>query len=143
MEGTIMDESEEFERIREGLRIAIESSTLRFVASQVRMSPTGLTKFVAGSHRPYGKTKEKVRAWFYSHAAMNALAPDDALRFLRRFVLTLSEPDRAVTRLLDSVESLYREEGMFAPDWVRRVRRRIDPRIDPPSSAGGDLSAEP
>jgi len=122
-----MDQSEEFQRIREALSIAIESSTLRFVASQVRMSPTGLTKFVAGSNKPYGKTKEKVRAWFYSQAAMNALAPDDALRFLRRFVLTLGEPDRAVARLLDSVESLYREEGMFAPDWVRRVRRLVTP----------------
>jgi hypothetical protein len=120
-----MDESEEFERIREALSNAIDRHTLRFVALQVGMSPTGLQQFVAGSNKPYGKTKGKVRAWFYSQAAMNALTPDEAVRVLRRFVVTLAEPDRAVVRLLDSVESLYREQGMFAPDWVGRVRTRL------------------
>jgi len=120
-----MDDSGEFDRIREALSIAIERHTLRFIASQVGMSPTGLQQFVAGSNRPYGKTKRKVRAWFYSQAAMDALTPDEAVRLLRRFVITLAEPDRAIGRLLDSVESLYREQGMFAPNWVGRVRTHL------------------
>jgi hypothetical protein len=121
-----MDESGEFDRIREMLGIAIERKTLRFVASQVGMSPTGLQQFVAGS-KPYGKTKERVRAWFYREAAMNALAPEDAAWFLRRFVVTLPDPDRAIARLLDSLDALYRDEGMFTPDWVMRVRSLVTP----------------
>jgi len=114
----------EFDPIREALRIAIERKTLRFVAVQVGMSPTGLQQFVAGA-RPYGKTKERTRAWFYRQSEMNALAPDDAVRFLRQFVGTLPEPDRAIARLLDSVESLYREQGMYAPAWVNHVRQVV------------------
>jgi hypothetical protein len=122
----IMDESGELARIREALGIAIERKTLRFVASQVGMSPTGLQQFLAGS-KPYGKTKERVRAWFYREAAMDALAPEDAVQFLRRFVGTLPEPNRAIARLLDALESLYRDEGMYAPDWVMRMRRLVTP----------------
>jgi len=121
-----VDDTSELDRIRNALRAAIERKTLRAVAIQVGMSPTGLREFVAGS-RPYGKTREKVRAWFYRAAEMNALSPDDAVRFLRNFVGTLPEPDRGVARLLDSVESLYREAGMFAPAWVGRMRRLVTP----------------
>jgi hypothetical protein len=120
----MMNRGGEFERIREALRFAIERQTLRHVAIQVGMSPSGLQLFVDGT-KPYGKTREKVRAWFYREAGMNALPPDDAVRFLRQFVGTLPEPDRAITRLLDSVESLYREQGMFAPDWVGHVRSLV------------------
>jgi len=122
----MMEESSELDRIRDALRLAIERGTLRFVAAQVRMSPTGLQQFVDGT-KPYGKTREKVRAWYYREAGMNTWTPDEAMRFLRRFVGTVPEPDRGVARLLDSVESVYREQGMFAPDWVGRVRRLVTP----------------
>lgn len=48
----------ELERMREALRISIERSTLRAVAVQVGMSPTGLQKFVSGSN-PYGGWSER------------------------------------------------------------------------------------
>jgi hypothetical protein len=120
------DSSGEFDRIRNALRVAIARNTLRAVALKVGMSPTGLQEFVAGS-RPYGKTREKVRAWFYREAGLSSIAPDEAAQLLRRLVGTLPEPDRGVARLLDSVESAYWEAGMFSPDWVKRVRQDVAP----------------
>lgn len=114
----------EFDHIRNALRLAIERTSLRGVAAQVGMSPTGLQEFVDGSS-PYGKTRAKVRTWFYRETGLNNLTADDAAGVLRRLVCTLPEPDRGVRRLLDSVEAAYIEEGMYAPEWVKRVRHVV------------------
>jgi hypothetical protein len=114
----------EFDRIRDALRSAIKRGTLRAVALRVGMSPTGLQEFVAGAN-PYGKTRDKVRSWFYREAGFSSIAPDDAAVLLRRLVGTLPEPERGVTRLLDSVESAYQEAGMYSPEWVKRVRQVV------------------
>jgi hypothetical protein len=115
----------ELDRFREALREAIALATLRAVARRVGMSPTGLQEFVAGESRAYGKTREKVRMWFYREAGFSSIAPDDAARLLRRLVGTLPEPERGVARLLDSVESAYHESGMLSPEWVKRVREML------------------
>ena len=116
--------SSEFDHIRNALRFAIERKSLRAVAVQVEMSPTGLQEFVDGA-KPYGKTRAKVRTWFYRETGLNNLAPEDAEAILRRLVCTLPEPDRGVRRLLDSVEAAYIDEGMDAPKRVRRVRQQV------------------
>lgn len=118
------EEDDGFDDIREALRFAIERASLRRVAAQVGMSPTGLQEFVDGT-KPYGKTRAKVRAWFYREMASSNLAADDAAGALRRMVCTLPEPDRGVGRLLDSVEAIYTEAGMYAPEWVGRVRQLV------------------
>jgi hypothetical protein len=68
-----------------------------------------------------------VRAWFYREAGFTSIAPDEAVVLLRRLVGTLPEPERGVARLLDTVESAYRESGMFSPEWVKRVRQVVAP----------------
>ena len=120
----MQDDGDEFDHIRNALRFVIERTSLRRVASQIGMSPTGLHQFVDGA-KPYGKTRAKVRTWFYRETGLNNLAADDAAGVLRRLVCTLPEPDRGVRRLLDSVEAAYIEEGMYAPEWVRRVRQVV------------------
>jgi hypothetical protein len=105
------DSRDEFDRIREALRSAIERKTLRAVALQVGMSPTGLQQFVAGAS-PYGKTREKVRAWFYREAGMSSIVTEEAAQLLRRLVGTIPEPDHGVRWILDTVEAAYREAGM-------------------------------
>jgi hypothetical protein len=114
----------DLDRIRDALRAAIERSTLRAVALRVGMSPTGLQEFVAGT-RPYGKTREKVRSWFYREAGFSGIDDEEAAALLRRLVGTLPQPDGGVARLLDSVEAAYREAGMFSPEWVKRVRQVV------------------
>jgi hypothetical protein len=114
----------ELERIRTALRSAIERLTLRAVAVQVGMSPTGLHQFVAGAS-PYGKTRQKVRAWYYREAGFGAIPPEDALLLLRRMVGTLPEPDSGVALLLCCVEDAYVAAGMFAPGWVAKARTAL------------------
>jgi len=116
---------DDLERIREALRREIGRTTLRAMALRVGMSPTGLQEFVAGGTRPYGKTRERVRAWFYREAGFSSVAAADAAVLLRRLVGTLPHPDRGVRRLLDCVETAYREAGMFSPEWVSRVRQMM------------------
>lgn len=116
----------ELARIRNALRSAIERLTLRAVALQVGMSPTGLQQFVAGSS-PYGKTRQKVRAWYYREAGFASIPAQDAAFLLRRLVGTLPEPDAGVARLLHCVEEAYATAGMFAPGWIAEVRSALAP----------------
>jgi len=114
----------ELARIRSALRGAIERLTLRAVALQVGMSPTGLQHFLAGAS-PYGKTRQKVRAWYYREAGFASIPAEDAAFLLRRLVGTLPEPDAGVARLLRCVEEAYATAGMFAPGWVTEVRNAL------------------
>ncbi|SOD04189.1 hypothetical protein SAMN05216486_1328 [bacterium JGI 053] len=95
------------------------------------MSPTGLQQFIAGAS-PYGKTREKVRAWYYREAGFTSIQPDDAAFLLRRLVGTLPDPDVGVDRLLRCVEDAYATAGMFAPEWVAKVRTALEPASAPP-----------
>jgi hypothetical protein len=112
------------ERYRDAVRQAIASSTLRAVAKEVEMSPTGLQKFLEGTN-PYGKTKERLRFWYYRQAGFSSFAVEDAVFILRRLVGTLPTPDHGVAGVLEAVEVAYQRAGMMAPEWVRLVRREL------------------
>ena len=111
----------EWERYRRAVRDAVARTTLRGVALQVGMSPTGLQKFLDGTN-PYGKTKERLRFWYFREAGFNSYAVED---ILRRLVGTLPAPDHGVAGVLDAVEAAYRRAGMHAPEWVRLVRHEL------------------
>jgi len=61
---------EDLERFRIALENEIGRTTLRATARKVRMSPSGLTKFLEGS-KPYGRTVARVREWYYSEAGVH------------------------------------------------------------------------
>ena len=113
------------ERFRWALRLAIEGSTLRAVAKEVGMSPSGLQNFLDGA-APYGKTKEKLRFWYFRRAGFNSYAVEDAAYILRRLVSSLPAPDHGVMAVLDAVESSYQRVGMYPPDWVRLMRHQLN-----------------
>jgi hypothetical protein len=115
----VSDESE-WERYRRAVRDAVARSTLRGVALQVGMSPTGLQKFLDGAN-PYGKTRERLRFWYFREAGFSTYAVEDAAYILRRLVGTLPAPDHGVAGVLDAVEAAYQRAGMMAPEWVRLV----------------------
>jgi hypothetical protein len=117
-------EPPEWERYRRAVRDAIARSTLRGVALQVGMSPTGLQKFLDGAN-PYGKTQERLRYWYFREAGFSPYAVDDAAYILRRLVGTLPAPDHGVAGVLDAVEAAYNRAGMLAPEWVRLVRHEL------------------
>ena len=112
------------ERFRAAVRDAIARSTLRTVAKDVGMSPTGLQNFLNGTN-PYGKTRERLRVWYFREVGFSSFGVEDAAYILRRLVGTLPAPDYGVAGVLDAVESAYRRAGMYAPEWVRLVRHEL------------------
>jgi hypothetical protein len=112
------------ERFRQAVRDAIAGSTLRAVAKDVGMSPSGLQKFLDGT-RPYRKTKERLRFWYFRQAGFGSFPVEDAAYILRRLVGTLPTPDYGVAGVLDAVDTAYERQGMRAPEWVRLVRHEL------------------
>lgn len=113
------------ERFRQAVRLAIAGSTLRAVAREIGMSPSGLQNFLDGA-APYGKTKEKLRFWYFRRAGFSNYAVEDAAYILRRLVSSLPAPDHGVVAVLDAVESSYQRAGMYPPEWVRLMRHQLD-----------------
>jgi len=117
---------EDLERFRVALESEIQRTTLRAVARGVRMSPSGLQKFLLRETKPYGGTLARVRMWYYSQAGVHRTPPELIVAELRRYVVTTPTPDRGVCTLLDAVDAAYRDAGMFTPEWVRTVRTIIE-----------------
>lgn len=114
----------DLERYRIALDDAIALTSLRAVAREIGMSPSGLTNFLNGTH-PYGRTLERVRNWYYSRAGVHQARPEEIISALRRFVVTLPEPNTGVARLLAAVDESYQNAGMYVPAWVGAARARL------------------
>jgi hypothetical protein len=114
----------DLERYRVALEDAIALTSLRAVARAVGMSPTGLTKFLDGTN-PYGPTLERVRTWYYSSAGMHQTPSEEIISLLRRFVVTLPEPNTGVVDLLAAVDAAYQHAGMYVPEWVSAARAHL------------------
>jgi hypothetical protein len=125
MRGRSADDDETNERFRRAVRDAIAGSTLRAVARSVGMSPTGLQKFLEGAN-PYGKTKERLRFWYFRQSGFSSYAVEDAAYILRRLMATLPAPDHGVAQLLDAVEAAHRRVGMYPPEWVHLIRHELE-----------------
>jgi hypothetical protein len=92
------------EQLREAVIEAVGASGLRAVARQVRMSPTGLSKFIDGA-APYNPTIRRLRQW---HEAWVKADPERRLDEAVTALLVLVEPEdrnrvrAGLTRLLKS-----------------------------------------
>lgn len=113
----------EVARLRAALRDAVVSRTVRGVAVELGMSPTGLSNFIAGT-QPYGKTMHRLRTWAERNGIGGMPQTVDADQ-LRRYVETLPDPDAGVRLLLDAVDEAYATAKMFTPGWVQQVRREL------------------
>jgi len=120
-------EPREFEHYRQVLRDEVERSTLRAVASRLGMSPTGLQNFLEGT-QPYGKTREKLRAWSYQEFGFESLPAADAMMLLRRLMGRVPAPEGTILQILDLVKAAYSAEGMQSPEWVDIVESRVAKR---------------
>jgi hypothetical protein len=120
----------EVDRLRATLRDAVGSRTLRGVARELGMSPTGLSNFIAGT-QPYGKTLHRLRAWYEREVGIGGMPPPMVADQLRRFVWTLPNPDAGVRLLLDAVDRAHADAKMFTPGWVQRVRRELGESENP------------
>lgn len=112
-------------QLRAAVSAAVERTSLRGVARDVGLSPTGLGKFLNGS-QPYPSTRRKLERWFAAQAAGNGadLGSGDALHVVRVLLHDLP-PDAqpaAEERLIAALESVYAGSSLGVPAWLRALR---------------------
>ena len=110
-------------RIREALIHEIERTTLRAVALEVGMTPTGLRGFVDGTV-PYGPTLARLRQWFFRWRNGAGLSPDDVDEMMRQLLRWLPEPEAGVAPVLDVIAGLHRASAIAAPPWLKELHSR-------------------
>lgn len=114
--------ADDLERLRVAVQGRVNRSTLRAVAREIRMSPTGLGNFIDARTTPYGPTIDRLCIWYHRRHSVHQRAPAVVAAELRDLVVTLPEPDAGVANLLAAVDVSYLEAGMFSPEWVNAVR---------------------
>jgi hypothetical protein len=115
------------EHFREAAAARVERSSLRKVAREIGMSPTGLKKFLQGT-APYSPTLRRLRSWYVQHAETPAddLPPEAADAALTVLMDDLpSEPRRRTADgVLDCLGRGYDLSGRGRPAWVAELRAR-------------------
>lgn len=121
-------ESEELQQIRAALADAVDHASLRSVARDIGMSPTGLRGVIDGS-APYVKTWDKLQVWFalYQKDASRDLPPGTIAHFLRRLLRDIPERSQpgAQARVLNGFEEAFRFAGVPAPAWIAEIRKGL------------------
>jgi len=117
------------DRLRAAVEGEVAARSLRGVAREVGMSPSGLQKFRDGA-TPYASTRRKLEEWYLREAARRDPAGDvvPVLAALRILTSGLPAPQRARTAaaIVDQVEKAYRSQRLPSPPWVAEVRARIE-----------------
>lgn len=108
-------------RVREMLALRAEETSLRQVAREVGMSPSGLQKLLDGSH-PYSATSRKLSRWYVRESSryggeLSAGSAAAALSVLLQD-LAPSARDTGMRRLLDLLAELYPSP----PEWLVELR---------------------
>lgn len=116
------------ERIRGSVGDRVQDTSLRSVAREIGMTPTGLKKFLMGA-APYTPTLRRLRAWYsrYGGVQRNDLNADEAQAALLVLVHEL-EPDArdaAMESMLRCMEDGYRRSGRESPEWMGELRARV------------------
>ena len=103
----------------------VEATSLRRVAREVGMSPTGLKKFLLGT-APYSPTLRRLRKWYLHHAAVptGMLVRDDAKIALDvlTYDVTPAYRGETVAALLDRLTEGYLRSGKPQPGWIAELR---------------------
>ena len=116
------------EYLRERAREAVHRISLRAVARQIGMSPTGLKKFLAGT-APYSPTLRRLRKWYLLNAAVptGQVTYEDASAAIA--VLTLDFPGdprrEAAEHVLDCLARGYDATGREHPHWMAEIRDEL------------------
>jgi transcriptional regulator with XRE-family HTH domain len=111
--------------LRETVSARVENTSLRSVAREIGMSPSGLKQFLQGT-APYAPTLRRLRNWYVHYAAMQtgALVEQDASAALSVLVHDLSSDSRReiAGEILDSLARGYDHDGRPRPEWLFLLR---------------------
>lgn len=113
-------------RLREAAAARVEASSLRQVAREIGMSPTGLRGFLDGAE-PYTPTQRKLEQW-YTTAGGGNVNPESArtaLEVLLRGLPPAERPD-ALMELCDTLEEIYESTVESTPEWLREIHPAVD-----------------
>jgi hypothetical protein len=117
----------DLEQVREEVAEAVEQGSLRGVAREIGMSPTGLKKYLGGTD-PYGPTLRKLVPWYEKRALRPRPAPEAQLvaRSVDVLLADFSEVEQAPLRaeLATMLDQAYTgmDGGAEAAGIVRQVR---------------------
>jgi hypothetical protein len=113
------------DNLRESVAIRVHATSLRAVARQVGMSPSGLEKFIAGG-APYSNTRRKLVEWWYREGTQSPLdlSADGVAVALGTLVRDLppDRRERTLRELVGTLRELYAEHGAPCPEWLSDTR---------------------
>ena len=117
------------QHLRDCAAARVEQTSLRGVAREIGMSPTGLKKFLLGTS-PYSPTVRKLRKWFVQHGATPApeLSYNEASAALSLLThdLPAGGPRReAADCVLDCLGRGYDASGRARPRWVAELKAEM------------------
>jgi hypothetical protein len=119
--------SSTIKHLREMAAARVENTSLRSVAREIGMSPTGLKKFLMGT-APYSPTLRRLRNWYVHYAAQSVgdVESEDAAAALAVLVHDLAPDPRQQTAgcLIDCVARGYDQSGKPRPAWVAELQAR-------------------
>lgn len=114
-------------RLREAVTIRVQATSLRSVARQVGMSPSGLDKFLNGG-MPYQKSRRKLFDWLHRERAnLGADLTVDAIAAALGALVRDLPPDRrepSLHALLGTLQELYATHSESAPAWLTEITHK-------------------
>lgn len=120
----------EVELIRDAVRRAVQRDSLRSVARELEMSPSGLRGFIDGANS-YGKTKEKLRVWYALHLGDSGseLSPETAAGLVETLLREIPDSRRAAARdrVLGAFAGAFEAAEVAPPAWTGVPRRKTAP----------------
>lgn len=117
------------DRLRNAIILRVQATSLRSVARQVGMSPSGLDKFLSGG-TPYSKSRRKLFDWLQRerHNLHSGLTVDGMAAALGALVRDLP-PDRrepALYALMGTLREVYGSHADAAPPWLGELSRKAE-----------------
>jgi hypothetical protein len=115
------------DRLREAVTIRVQATSLRSVARQVGMSPSGLDKFLNGG-MPYQKSRRKLFDWLTRERGnLGAEHTVDGVAAALASLVRDLPPDRrekALQTLLDTLRGVYDTHTERAPSWLGELTQK-------------------
>lgn len=134
------------ERVRENVAIRVQATSLRAVARQVGMSPTGLEKFLAGG-MPYTRSRQKLQDWWEREGSrpVSDITAEGVEIAIGALVRGLPPEHRAptVSRLVGDLRDAYETSGAVRPPWLAQLCDQWTAGRDPSPVPDADTNAPP